>query len=191
MLPLNIIEFTHNLFEIHLKNGDIALDATAGNGNDTLHLAKCVGENGLVYAFDIQKIAIDNTQRKLAQAMLDTRVKFILDNHDRISQYIENKIDAAIFNLGYLPNGDKTITTVTSSSLSALHQSLNLLKINGLLAIVVYPGHGNGLQECMAIEQFVSTIKQQDMDILRYRFANRPNSAPYAFVFNKLRDCIF
>lgn len=191
MLPLNIIEFIHNLFEIHLKDGDVALDATAGNGNDTLHLAKCVGENGLVWAFDIQQQAVNITLEKLVKSQLDTRVKIILDNHDKISQYIENKIDAAIFNLGYLPCGDKKCTTLAHSSLSALKQSLNLLKINGLIAVVVYPGHDAGLIECNAIEQFVSNIKQQDIDILRYRFANRPDNAPYALVFNKLRDCIF
>ncbi len=39
----------------HLRDGDVVGDLGAGAGNFTIHLAKAVGERGVVYAMEIQK----------------------------------------------------------------------------------------------------------------------------------------
>ena len=189
-LPLNILPFVHHLLSQPLQNGDCAVDATMGNGHDTLHLAQCVGETGKVWAFDVQESAIQTTQQKLKQHQLQNRVELILDGHQNIHRYIQQSVDAGVFNLGYLPNGDKNMTTHSETSLIAIKRILHLLRPNGILAVCIYSGHHEGKQEREVIEQFSGSLKQQDFDILRYQFANRNDTAPYALIFRKIRDVV-
>lgn len=187
-LPHNILPFVHSLLSQHLKTGDCVADCTAGNGNDTLFLAETVGKTGQVFAFDIQEIALHNTRQRLQDAGLSEPVELILDGHQNIDQHIQQPLDAVMFNLGYLPQGDKNCTTQTDSTLIAIKKSLKLLRKNGILSVVLYGGHAAGVAECAAIEQFSGSLKQQDYDILRYQFANRPKTAPYALIFRKMTD---
>ena len=57
-----ILPYSHTLMEKAASNGDIVVDGTVGNGNDTVFLAKLVGPTGKVYGFDIQKEAIERTK---------------------------------------------------------------------------------------------------------------------------------
>ena len=186
MLPHNILPFVHSLLSQHLKAGDCVADCTAGNGNDTLFLAKTVGKMGKVFAFDIQETALKNTEKRLQNADELQQVQLILDGHQNIDRYISTPLDAVMFNLGYLPQGDKNCTTQTNSTLTAIQKSLKLLRKNGILSVVLYSGHESGLLECQAVEAFSGSLKQQDYDILRYQFANRPKTAPYALIFRKI-----
>ena len=186
-IPLNTLPFVHHILSQHLHLGDCAIDATAGNGNDTLHLAQCVGTSGRVWAFDIQALAIERTRQLLEKQQQLSQVELILDGHQHIDRYIQQPIDAAVMNLGYLPQGDKNCTTQHDSTLTAINHILNLLKKNGILAMTLYGGHTAGKIECIAIEQFSGSLKQQDFDILRYQFANRPQTAPYALIFRKIK----
>ena len=186
MLPHNILPFVHSLLSQHLKAGDCVADCTAGNGNDTLFLAKTVGKMGKVWVFDIQETALHNTEKRLQNADELQQVQLILDGHQNIDRYISTPLDAVMFNLGYLPQGDKTHTTQTDSTLTAIQKSLKLLRKNGILSVVLYSGHESGLLECQAVENFSGSLKQQDYDILRYQFANRPKTAPYALIFRKI-----
>lgn len=185
-LPHNILPFVRQLLHASIRAGDTVLDATAGNGHDTAFLAQCVGETGKVWAFDIQQTALDATRVRLEQEKLTGRVRLIEDDHQHLDHYITQPLAAAVFNLGYLPNGDKNLTTKRNSTLNALSKALHLLKPDGLLATVLYGGHPAGEEECTAIEAWVQTLPQQQYDILRYQFANRPPSAPYALIFRKL-----
>lgn len=187
-LPHNILSFVHCLLSQHLKSGDYVADCTAGNGNDTLFLAQRVGQTGCVWAFDIQEMAIHNTRQRLNNADLLAPVQLILDGHQNIDQYIHQPLDAVMFNLGYLPQSDKTCTTTANHSVMAMKKSLNLLRPNGLLTVVLYGGHSTGSDECLAVEALARQCKQQQVDILRYQFANRPKSAPYALIFRKISD---
>ncbi|MBQ9682675.1 MAG: class I SAM-dependent methyltransferase [Neisseriaceae bacterium] len=187
-LPHNILTFVHSLLSQHLKTGDCVADCTAGNGNDTLFLAETVGKTGKIWAFDIQEVALHNTRQRLQDAGLSEPVELILDGHQNIDQHIQQPLDAVMFNLGYLPQGDKHCTTQTDSTLIAIKKSLKLLRKNGILSVVLYGGHAAGVAECAAIEQFSGSLKQQDYDILRYQFANRPKTAPYALIFRKMTD---
>ena len=126
--------------------GETVVDATAGNGNDTLFLAELVGENGHVYAFDIQQAALDSTAKRLGE--LNERVSLILDSHENVEKYVNGQIGGAVFNLGYLPHSeDLSIVTKPDSTIKAIHTMLGMLKKGGIIAVSVYDGHEGGAEE--------------------------------------------
>ena len=94
---------------------DIVVDATMGNGYDTLFLAQLAKK---VYAFDIQEQAIKQTAKRLAEAKVDN-VELLLTGHENVGQYIKST-KAAIFNLGYLPSADKSVITQPHTTIQAL-----------------------------------------------------------------------
>ena len=119
MLLQNIIPFAHYLLQQTLPEGGNALDGTAGNGHDTLFLAQTAGILGKVWAFDIQPQALTLTQCRLKEAGYEN-VQLILDGHENLKQYVSEPLNAAIFNFGWLPGGDKSLTTRTETSIPAL-----------------------------------------------------------------------
>ena len=110
-----------------VKSGDIAIDATMGNGHDTEKLARLVGENGHVYAFDVQEQAVNNTRTRLLEAGLAERATLHLASHDQMAELVLEPVRLVMFNLGWLPGGDKRITTRLESTLKAVNASLSLL----------------------------------------------------------------
>lgn len=182
----NVIQFAQQAVASKLKSGAKVLDATAGNGKDTLYFAQKVGAGGRVYAFDIQTQALANCQALLQRHQLADRVKLIAACHANIDQHLATPIDGAIFNFGYLPGGDKQITTLANSSLLAIEQTLNLLKADAIAALVIYSKHAAGKIEQRAIEAYLAGLSQQRFNVLRYQFANRPPTAPYALICHKI-----
>ncbi len=159
----HLTQQAHSLIQEHFKSLDMtprhAIDATCGNGFDTLFLAELVNEN--VYAFDIQDIAIKNTQEILQGKNLDHKVKLIKSGHENLTNYIKKPIDIIMFNLGYLPQADKTITTITNTSITAIEYALSLLSNHGLLSILCYPGHLEGKKETMATNALVENLPEK------------------------------
>ena len=51
-----------------VQDGDLCIDATMGNGNDTLLLSRLCGSTGKVLAFDIQEQALNATRERLDTA---------------------------------------------------------------------------------------------------------------------------
>lgn len=189
MMPVqNILPFAHQLLAGHLKDGDAALDGTAGNGHDTVFLAQSVGRTGKVWAFDVQEQAIAETRTKLAAQNLSDRVVLVHDSHQHIGHYIRQDLDAAVFNFGWLPGADKSITTVAESSLAALRSTLLLLKPGGLAVAVLYSGHDSGHIEADAVEAWAQFLPQQEFSVLKYHFINRRNHPPYLLAIQKLRQ---
>lgn len=188
MLLENILPFAHSLLRQALKAGGRALDATAGNGHDTLLLAQLVGETGKVWAFDVQPKALAQTQGRLKENGVDGRVALIHDGHENLLSYIDEPLDAAVFNFGWLPGGDKSCTTEAASSIRALTDTLGLLKEGGLAVAVLYPGHEAGRMEAEAIVQWAETLPQEAFAVLRYGFVNRRNAPPYLLAIEKLRQ---
>lgn len=135
----------------------------------------------------LQPQALNNTRCRLQEAGY-SNVRFILDGHENLKQYIPKPLDAAIFNFGWLPGGDKSLTTRTETSIAALSATLSLLKENGMLIAVLYPGHENGKQEAEAVGQWAKNLPQEQFAVLRYGFTNRKNSPPYLLAFEKLRQ---
>lgn len=165
-----------------LKEGGIAVDATAGNGFDTLFLAVGVGGKGKVYAFDIQQEALANTTRLLAEKHCLEQVTLICDGHEKMLDYIAEKVDAVMFNLGYLPGGDHKIITQPGTTIEALRAALNLLRPGGRLSLVVYTGHPGGIEELEAIEKELTVLPSQHFTIVRITFLNRLENAPQIFL---------
>ena len=188
MLLENILPFTHSLLRQALKSGGRALDATAGNGHDTLLLAQLVGETGRVWAFDVQPKALMQTQGRLKENGVDGRVALMHDSHENLLSYIDEPLDAAVFNFGWLPGGDKSCTTEAASSIHALTDTLGLLKEGGLAVAVLYPGHEAGRIEAEAIVRWAETLPQKAFAVLRYGFVNRRNAPPYLLAIEKLRQ---
>lgn len=176
---ISLTSQAHSIIGGHLNAGDFAIDATAGNGHDTLFLARQVGVNGKVFGFDIQQQAIETAQSKLQSKQVADITRLFQLSHHKMEQCIpidfHGKVKAIMFNLGYLPGSDKSIITQTDSTLAALEQSLNLLDKSGLITIAAYPGHSGGDAETKAIRQWleqldsdqysVKTIYSSDKDI--------------------------
>jgi len=145
-----------------IHSGDIVIDATAGNGFDTAFLAKQVGQTGMVYAFDIQQQAITETQRLLEAESLTPQVTLHLKSHAQMKQTIpekyHQKISIVMFNLGYLPGSDKTCITTATSTIPALQQCVELLKDDGALSIMLYPGHPGGQTETKAVLEWIKKL---------------------------------
>lgn len=182
----NTSAIARGLIDRYVYEGSIVLDATVGNGNDTIALAKAVGQNGMVFGFDIQKNALEITSQKLKDANLESRVKLIEDSHENIDDYIEAELDFIIYNLGYLPKGDKNIKTCSSSTTISLGKALNKIRVHGLIVITVYTGHEGGLEEKESIENVLSTLNQKEFNVLKYEFINQINSPPILYVVERI-----
>ena len=180
----SVLEFAHTLLKSHVSKIDNCLDMTVGNGNDTLFLASICNH---VYGFDIQKQALDITKDKLKNNNVEN-VSLFLDSHENIDFYNLENIKGIIFNLGYLPKGNKEITTKVSSTLSALNKSLSLLKKDGVCVCVVYPGHLEGKKESNELLQLTSQLPQKEYQVLHYEFFNQKNNPPYLIAIKKLKE---
>ncbi|WP_163652671.1 class I SAM-dependent methyltransferase [Listeria sp. PSOL-1] len=181
----NILQFSHSLLKKIVFPGDVVIDATCGNGHDTLFLAQLVGVNGMVYGFDIQKEAIEATATRLEEAAAHHQVQLFQTSHENIHTVVDQPIKAAIYNLGYLPGGDKAITTNPSSTLTSIEQALLKLIKGGMAILVIYHGHPSGKLEKEAILTFVQDLAQQDFHVLEYRFLNQQNHPPFVIVIEK------
>lgn len=186
MKLLSVLNFAHQLLSEHLQNGDNAIDATMGNGNDTVKLAQLVGDSGQVYAFDIQAMALINTEKRLREQSLNHRVQLILDGHQHLQRYIHKPISAAIFNLGYLPCSNKNITTQPQNTIKACEEVLNLLPQSGMIILVIYSGHDNA-EEAKKIHQWASALSQKQFSVLQYGFINQKNYPPYLLAIQKIK----
>jgi len=141
--------------------GETVIDATAGNGYDTLFLAQCVGSQGKVFAIDIQQEAIDHTNLRLTEAGYNHATCIKGSHAEMLSLLPENligEVAAITFNLGYLPGGNKAITTQIESTLLALEASTQLLKPSGFLTILAYTGHPGGREEADSIFEFAKRL---------------------------------
>ena len=168
-----------------LREGDLAIDATAGNGHDTVFLAGRVGERGQVIAFDIQAEAIASSRERVAAASLTDRVAFVQGSHAGLgSHVIPGSVTAIVFNLGYLPGGDHAVITRGEGSLLALEASLVALKEGGLLAVVCYPGHPGGDTESEAVIAWSKDLPAPfSAEVIRREDTLRP--APFLVLVRK------
>ena len=162
-----VIQYAQSLLKMSVAEGDIAVDATAGNGHDTLFLANLVGDDGYVYAFDVQKEAVNATLHRLLDNALEHRAIVLRDGHENVAKYITKPVSAAIFNLGYLPGSDHEIVTKPNTTIQSLESLLKLLKVGGMIVLVVYHGHEGGKEERDEVIRFVSDLPQKSIDVLR------------------------
>lgn len=188
MALAGILPFTRSLIESVVQPGDTVVDATMGNGHDTLFLAQLVGELGKVLAYDIQEEALKHTAQRLQEANCKKQVHLLLKGHQHIGDdlnELSSPISAAMFNLGYLPGGDKEIVTIPETTIQALYGIRQHLKAGGLITLVVYSGHEQGKHEKKVLLQEVSSWNQKEYQVLKYQFINQRNHPPFLIAIHK------
>lgn len=168
----------------HLHEGGVAVDFTMGNGHDTEYLCRTVGESGHVYAFDIQEQALKSTEAHLSECGCPQVYTLIHDSHHNVKKYVEGPINAGMFNLGYLPGGDKRITTLRETTMPAVEAAISLLADDGVLCIAVYPGHAEGEAEGEMLSEFLATLPRWHYCATKLRILNSPTS-PYFILVEK------
>ena len=175
------LEMAHDFLAQVITKDDVVVDATMGNGHDTLFLAKLAKQ---VYAFDIQEQALEKTSQRLQEAGL-TNVELLLQGHETVDQFV-TEVKAAIFNLGYLPSADKSIITQPQTTLEALDKLCQMLVKGGRIAIMIYYGHEGGDIERDAVMNYVSRLPQQEYTATIYRTLNQVNNPPFLVMIEKL-----
>lgn len=150
---------------------DLAIDATSGNGHDTLFLAKICS----VVALDIQEQAIEKTQKLLESHQSQAELHLL--SHVHINTLIlKSAPKLIVYNLGYLPGADKSITTKNRDTLLSVQKSLKMLAAGGALCITCYPGHDEGLLEEQALEKWIQSLDTNRWDITHHKWEIRPRA---------------
>ncbi|KAA9302113.1 MULTISPECIES: class I SAM-dependent methyltransferase [Aerococcus] len=183
----NIIQIYHHIIEEALRPGMTALDGTAGTGQDTAFLARLVGPQGRVYAFDIQKQAIQRSQDRLNKEALAQQVTLIQADHAQLDQHLPDdlEIDLACFNLGYLPGADKAIITQGQSTCQAIDSCCQYLKAGAKILVAAYLGHPGGMEEYETVCQHLAQYPQESYNISQVQFLNQRNLPPRLIVIEK------
>lgn len=177
-----LLNFSKNFIKEHINESSVVADFTMGNGHDTEWLCSLV-PRGKVYAFDVQEQAVNNTRERL-RAGGYSNFELIHDGHQNCEEYIREKIDAGMFNLGWLPGGDKSIHTLRESTLPAVFSAVKLLRKGGLVTINVYPGHAEGKCEGELLMSELSALSKFEYCVFVFRLVNSPD-APFIIGIEK------
>ncbi|MBR5448538.1 MAG: methyltransferase domain-containing protein [Clostridia bacterium] len=191
MAPIELTDLHKYFILRHLGEGDVAVDFTMGNGNDTLFLSRAVGESGRVYAFDIQEEALTSTRAHLEANGAPNNYTLICASHHRVKEFVNEPIKAGMFNLGYLPrSGRKSVTTMRETTLPAVIAALELLDPDGVLIVAIYPGHEEGALEGEMLREYFSGLSKYRICPSEFHILNSPDS-PYFFLIEKSRRAKF
>lgn len=158
---MRLTALAHELIAPHLRPGDLAADATAGNGHDTLFLAQAVGDSGRVWAFDIQQVALAATRARLESHGVAGRVTLVHASNAELGAHLPDTarggLAVVMANLGYLPGGDPAVITHVAGTLAMLDAAWAALRPGGLLSVMAYPGHDGGDTEAGAVSAWLDT----------------------------------
>lgn len=177
-----VTEIGHDLVRRFVIAGDRVVDATVGNGHDTKFLADLVGPSGKVFGFDIQQSALDSARSRLSDCRC---VELICSGHETLTDYVDGEIKVAMFNLGYLPAGNKTITTSPGTTCIALGKAFERLSAPGLITISVYPGHEGGKDEADAVEEWLEALDPASAALARWSVGQPASGSPYLIAIVK------
>ncbi|MCG6965201.1 MAG: methyltransferase domain-containing protein [Chromatiaceae bacterium] len=184
MRPRPLTQLAQQSLRELLRPGDRVIDATLGNGHDTLFLARQVAPGGRVVGFDVQQRALEQTRARLADAGLDGVVSLQLGGHERMVAGVpadwHGQVAAVMFNLGYLPGADKALTTRAATTVAALDQAASLLRIGGQISLLVYRGHAGGADEASAVAGWLGRLGAC------YRVTRHDSPGPLLFLIERL-----
>lgn len=190
---ISLRNIIHSIISNVLTPDSIAIDATAGNGYDTLFLSDHINGSGHIYAFDIQLQAIEQTYTRLADngkltntTLLHIGHQTILHTLSLLKKDIEQQCSAIIFNLGYLPSSNKQCITKPPTTLQALQQALFLLKKQGIISIHTYHGHKGGYEEYCAISEWCSSLHTEEFHIFSIEQINKHSHKETVFFIQKI-----
>jgi len=182
MLVHSVLDYAHVLATRALDAGGVAVDATVGNGHDTVALARAVGEEGRVLGFDVQAEALESARSRLAAADVAAEVDLIQAGHEELGQHLPDDllghVGAVTFNLGYLPGSGSDLTTAPETTVPALDAATRVLRPGGVVTVVVYTGHEGGEEEAKAVDAWAAGLSQEQFHALSYRFVNQQNDPP-------------
>lgn len=189
-IVLDILDFARETVRRAVARSGVAVDATCGNGYDTLFLARQVAASGRVYGFDVQEEALRATRRRLEEAGLSGRATLFRKGHETMAEVlpedVHGRVQAVMFNLGYLPGGpDKTLVTHPETTQAALEAAFRLLAPEGVITVVCYVGHPGGREEAKAAGAWAKGLDQARCHVLSYRFLNRENDPPRLLVIQR------
>lgn len=192
MKQSQITYWCHEVIRSQAKRGGLYIDATMGNGNDTLMLCVLAGNTGEVYAFDIQPQALKATRTLLENHKVTSNFHLILDGHENMDNYLQQETaDVVCFNFGYLPGGDHSIATQADTSLVAIQKGLQLLKPGGMMSLCVYSGGDTGFEEKDCILSYLKTLPAKEYTVIVNQYFNRENNPPMPiFVFKSTRSAL-
>ena len=173
------------MIEEALFPGARVVDATMGNGYDTLWLCELVGVSGKVYAFDIQQEAVDHTADRLEKAGVRERAELFCMGHERMLEAVHEPVDAVLFNLGWLPGAEHGVTTQTSTTLQAVEAALALLKEEAVMTVCIYPGHEEGTNELHSLLEWAGKLDDKRYDAVLKHYVNQPNDPPQMLAVRK------
>jgi hypothetical protein len=166
-----------------LSDGDWAVDATVGNGQDTCFLARRVGPAGRVIGFDVQSEALVAASARLHREGLAGRVTLVHRGHEELAGWFrdhaaQRRPRVFMFNLGYRPGGDPKIVTRPDSTVSALETALELVVPGGLVTVVAYPGHEGGAEEAERVLSWSRSIPRSMARAVEFAELNTRGPAP-------------
>lgn len=186
MNSFSALDIIKRVINENVKEGDICIDATAGRGNDTLHLCSLVGDSGKVTAFDIQQDAVDSTKALLEKNGIAHRADVRLQSHSEMdSLFEEETVSLITFNFGWLPKGNHNIFTQKETSIEAIEKGLKLLKNGGIMTLIIYYGRETGFEERDALLEYLPTLDSRKYTVVEMPFVNRPNCPPIPIVIIK------
>lgn len=180
------VDLTHLFLRRAVVPGDVVVDATCGNGFDTLFLARLVGDRGRVWAFDIQPEAIRSAEVRLDEAGCRSRVTLVNAGHEHLGEYLEAQVRAVVFNLGFLPGVPDGAVTCAGSTLVALDRAAELLLPGGIITVALYTGHPGGAEEAAMVEKWAAGLSPRCFNSWESRQLNRSDAAPYVVVVERL-----
>jgi ubiquinone/menaquinone biosynthesis C-methylase UbiE len=185
-LPPRPTALAHLLLRQAIRAGELVIDATAGNGHDTLFLAERVGPAGRVLAFDVQAAAIAAARVRVAAQGWQDRVTFQQQSHALLEDHAAaGTVAAVMFNLGYLPGNSHGVITGTDSTLKGLAGAATVLKPGGVLAVVCYPGHAGGEVEAVAVEAWFVAQVAEGWRVAKYGVLATRRPAPFLLLGTK------
>ncbi|EPP34479.1 rRNA methylase family protein [Chlamydia ibidis] len=185
----NVVKLSHAIFRDIVRPGDLVVDATCGNGRDSLVLARILQGVGRLVVYDIQDYALENA-RKLFASTLSMQESSIIQLKKMSHEFVEEK-GAKLFhyNLGYLPSGDKSITTLVASTIASIRRALDFVSDDGAITVVCYPGHEEGEKETREIIAFGETLSPKIWQVNLFRLINR-TKAPQLILFRRVSRSI-
>lgn len=187
MNTYQITEWCSHFVRQHVVPGDLCIDATMGNGHDTLLLSRLAGPAGRVLAFDIQQAALDSTQKLLTSGNAPDNTRLILDSHSHMASYADAEtVSCIMFNFGYLPSGDHSLATRSETSIPAVLAGLDLLKPEGLMSLCIYSGGDTGFREKEDLLKLLKGLDCRKYLVVVSSYYNRPNHPPLPVLIRKL-----
>lgn len=187
MRQSQITLWCHEIIRSQAPGEGFYIDATMGNGGDTLFLCELAGRKGRVLAFDIQEAALGKTAEVLREHGYGDRAELILDGHEHMDRYAgEGSADVICFNFGYLPGGDHAIATRADTSAAAVEKGLRILKSGGMMSLCIYSGGDTGFEEKERLLALLKGLPSREYTVIANQYYNRGNNPPLpVFIFKK------